>query len=398
MNRRLSMALAAYGAWSQAILLFLFDPMKRWITGTLVTGASIGDVRVLGLSLDGFAVRGLDHVGGWLPQLVFIVSSGILTYCVFRGAPGLKPQLRTVLALAGAVLLAAGAATLVRPALAPGAGRALPTYAEWLGSAQLGAEPAAAAQFALCTVWLPVTIWFVVWRCRGLPFVRAFFGLPEGAGVSAEEPVPLLAARERRDLVYAGLIPPVLLAVAGGQYLRHTDVRPSGVPDSVTFDPQRWAPYSPPALVDEWSGVLYPALRLRPLDTERAGGWIATLAVCVVFLVATAVALRSVARRATATRGSATALLRLFMKGWYAMLLAAVAAALVDGWLLQWFAPRRADSTSPLWVAVGDAVRFGTAWGWATGLACLGAVLLTRRRGAPAAPGADVVEEQLDDA
>ncbi|MEU5167060.1 hypothetical protein [Streptomyces mutomycini] len=393
MNRRLSMALAAYGAWSQAILLFLFDPMKRWVTGSLVTGASIGDVRVLGLSLDGFAVRGLDHAEGWLPQLVFIVSSGFLTYGVFRGAPRLKPQLRTVLALATAVLLAAGVATLVRPALEPGAGPAVPTYDEWLGRAQLGAEPAAAAQFALCTVWLPVVLWFLVWRWRHWPPVRAFFGLPEGAGASDELPVPLLAAaRERRDLVYAALVPLVLLAVAGGPFLRHTNVRPSSVPTSITFDPDRLAPYSPPALVDEWSGLLYPALRLRPLDTERAAGWIATLAVCVVLLVATAVALHSVARHATVMRG------RLFMQGWYATLLAAVAAAVVDGWLLQWFAPRRAEPVSPLWVAVGDAVRFGTAWGWATGLACLGAVLLVKRRGAPAAPGADVAEEQLNDA
>jgi hypothetical protein len=158
------------------------------------------------------------------------------------------------------------------------------------------------------------------------------------------------------------------------------------------------APYSPPALADGWSGVLYPALRLRPVDTERTAGWIATLAVCVVFLVASAVALRHVAGHVTAAQGRPAALGRLFMKGWYATLLAAVAAAVVDGWTLQWFAPRRGEDVSTLWVAVGDAVRFGTAWGWATGLACLGAVLLMRRRGAPAAPGADVVEEQLNDA
>ncbi|MDN3297964.1 hypothetical protein QWM81_28805 [Streptomyces ficellus] len=401
MNRRLSMALAVYGAWNQAILLFLFDPIRQWVIGALAPGATIRDVRVLGLSLDGFAVRDLHHVEGWLPQLVFTVLSGILTYGVFRGAPGLKPRLRTVLALNGAVLLAAGVATLIGPALDPDAGSAVPTYDEWLMNARLGAVPAAAAQFALCTVWLLVAVWLLVWRCRRWQPLREHLGTSEGAE-SDEVPVPLLAAaRERRDLVCAGLIPAVLLAVAGGPLLRHTGVRQLAQTTSLTFDPDLWVSYRPSAQVNEWSGVLYPALRLRPVSTERISGWLATLAICVVFLVALAVALRSVARRVTeVSRRRPVALMRLVMEGWYATLLAAVAAAVVDGRLLQWFAPRAAATTSaqPLGIALDDAVRFGSAWGWATGLACVAAVLLMMRRGARAAPGADLDEERLSDA
>ncbi|MFI1785764.1 hypothetical protein [Streptomyces rubiginosohelvolus] len=141
------------------------------------------------------------------------------------------------------------------------------------------------------------------------------------------------------------------------------------------------------------SGVLYPALRLRPLRTELLGGWIATLVVCAVFLLVLAVALRALARRAAEVRRwSPAALADLAMKGWYATVLAAVVAAVVDGRLMRWFAPR--DESGPaaehLGVALGDAVRFGAAWGWATGLALLGAVLLmTRSTADPVAPRAD---------
>ncbi|MGW8887768.1 hypothetical protein [Streptomyces sp. NPDC055749] len=399
MNRRLSMALAAYGAWSQAIVLLLFDPMKQWVTGALAPGADIQDVRVLGLSLDGFAVRDLHHVQGWLPQLVFVLSSGVLTYGVFRGAGRLKPQLRTVVALTAASLLAAGVAMLIGPALDPQARSALPTYDEWFMEARLGAVAAAAAQFALCTSWLTVAVWLLVWRYRQWQPLQQYLGT--SGDTEAEVPL-LVAARERRDLVCAGLIPMVVLAVAGGPVLRHIRVRQLEQTASGTFDPELWTSYRPPALVDEWSGILYPALRLRPVSTERISGWLATLAICAVFLVVLAVVLRSMAGHAPQVLllRRPVALMRVVMKGWYATLLAAVAAAVVDGWLLQWFAPRwAATATSQhLAVALGDAVRFATAWGWATGLAFLGAVLLMRRRGADVAPGADVSEERLSDA
>lgn len=401
MNRRLSMALAVYGAWSQAALLFMFEPVKRMVLGVVGPEATVQDVRLLGLSLDGFTVRGPDDVSGWLPQVLFVVLSGLLTYGVFRGAAGLVPRPRTVLALHAAVLLAAGAATMIGPALDPDVGNAFATYDEWLMYARADGVPAASAQFALCTTWLLVAVWFLVWRYRGWQPLREYLGTSEGAGDEAA-PVPLLAAaRERRDLVCAGLIPAVLLAVAGGPVLRHGRVRTLDQTGSVTFDPDLWNAYRPPEPVGEWSGVLYPALRLRPVATEQFGGWLATFLVCVTFLVVLAVALRSVAGRAVDVPGRRPAVLvGLVMKGWYATLLAAVAAALVDGWLLQWFAPRGlfTESAQPLGVALGDAVRFGSVWGWATGLACLGAVvLMTRRREGPV-PDVDVREERMSDA
>ncbi|MFI8198605.1 hypothetical protein ACIF6K_19060 [Streptomyces sp. NPDC085942] len=467
MNRRLSVALAAYGVWNQAILLFLFEPLKEWVSGFLPVGTTVGEVRLLGLSFDGFAVRDPEHAVGWVPQLLFLVVSGLLMYGVFRGSATVRPRVRAVVALGGALLLASGAAMLIAPALDPGAASALPAYGEWVVRAQLGEVPAAAAQFALLTLWVPLIPWFLVWRYRALPPLRDHFGTmedaesredgPEGAHRGREkartghdadhagreetqepqevkevqegpaEVVPrAVTARERRHLVCAGLIPAVLLAVAGGPVLRHVRVRylsqgAPGSPDaSITFDPDLWNSYTPPPLVAEWSGVLYPALRLRPLRTEMVAGWTVTLVVCAVFLGVLALALRSVAtrsaglvRRPPAEPGATTAsapagpaaYLGLVMKGWYATLLAAVVAAFVDGRLLRWFAPRRENGTAltdHLGVALGDAVRFGAAWGWTTGLACLAVVLLMARRAAPAppappvAPRADAYEKGPD--
>ncbi|MFH9606649.1 hypothetical protein [Streptomyces sp. NPDC017448] len=453
MNRRLSVALAVYGVWNQAIILFLFEPLKEWVSGFLPAGTAVGEVRLLGLSFDGFAVRDPEHAVGWVPQLVFLVVGGLLMYGVFRGSAAVRPRVRAVLALGGALLLASGAATLITPALDPGAASALPSYGEWVVRAQLGEVPAAAAQFALLTLWVPLIPWFLVWRYRALPPLRAHFGTMEGAesreggpegahggreevqaGAEntqearesregpAEAVPPAVTARERRHLVCAGLIPAVLLAVAGGPVLRHVRVRylsqgAPGSPDvSVTFDPDLWNSYTPPPLVAEWSGVLYPALRLRPLRTEMTVGWTVTLVVCAVFLGVLALVLRSVAtrsaglvRRPPAESGATPAFapagpaayLGLVMKGWYATLLAAAVAAFVDGRLLRWFAPRRESGTAVtdhLGVALGDAVRFGAAWGWATGLACLAAVLLMRRRAAPAAPPPDAYEKRPDHA
>lgn len=276
--------------------------------------------------------------------------------------------------------------------------------------------PGAAAQFALLTLWLPVVLWLLVWRYRDWQPLRTYLrtaegaesdgsnednGSREGRAKPGRSPV---SSRARRRLLSAGLIPAVLLAVAGGPVLRHTRVRhlsqgAPGSPDaSVTFDPDLWENYRPPATVEEWSGVLYPALRLRPLRTELLGGWIATLVVCAVLLLVLAVALRSLARRAAEVRRwRPAALADLAMKGWYATVLAAVVAAVVDGRLMRWFAPRgeSGPAAEHLGVALGDAVRFGAAWGWATGLALLGAVLLMARRTAVSvAPRADEYEDQ----
>ncbi|MFJ5862913.1 hypothetical protein ACIQEY_00640 [Streptomyces parvus] len=401
MNRRLSVLLAGYGVWSQATVLFFLDPMKRQVSAIVQPEATVGEVGLLGLSLEGFAVRDLDHVQGWLPQVVFLVLSGLLTYGVLRASAGIRPRLRTVVALGGAALLAAGVAMLTGPALDPDAVTAVPTYRAWVVRAQMDEVPGAAAQFALLTLWLPVLLWYLVWRYREWQPLRMHLMTTEDGDAGPEKPgapspVP---SRARRHLLSAGLIPAVLLAVAGGPVLRHIRVShlSQGVPGSpdasVTFDPDLWENYRPPATVEEWSGVLYPALRLRPLRTELPGGWIATLVVCAVFLLVLAVALRSLARRAAEVRRwRPAALADLAMKGWYATVLAAVVAAAVDGRLMRWFAPRGESGAAAehLGVALGDAVRFGAAWGWATGLALLGVVLLmTRHVAVPVAPRAD---------
>ncbi|MCQ1577755.1 hypothetical protein [Streptomyces parvus] len=417
MNRRLAMLLAVYGAWSQATVLFFLDPMKRQVSDLVEPEATVGQVQLLGLSLEGFAVRDLSHVQGWLPQVVFLLLSGLLSYGVLRASAGIRPRLRTVVALGGASLLAAGVAMLTGPALDPDAVTAMPTYRAWVVRAQMGEVPGAAAQFVLLTLWLPVLLWLLVWRYREWQPLRTYLrtaedaesdGSDEGNGSRGgrEKPGPVspVSARPRRHLLSAGLIPAVLLAVAGGPVLRHIRVNhlSQGVPGSpdasVTFDPDLWENYRPPATVEEWSGVLYPALRLRPLRTELLGGWIATLVVCAVFLLVLAVALRALARRAAEVRRwSPEVLADLAMKGWYATVLAAVVAAVVDGRLMRWFAPRgeSGPAAEHLGVALGDAVRFGAACGWATGLALLGAVLLmTRRAAVPAAPRADEYEDQ----
>ncbi|MEU5368679.1 hypothetical protein ABZ362_06755 [Streptomyces sp. NPDC005951] len=426
MNRRLAVLLAAYGAWSQATVLFFLDPMKRLVSDLVEPEATVGKVQLLGLSLEGFAVRDLHQVQGWLPQAVFLLLSGLLGYGVLRASASIRPRLRTVLALGGAALLAAGVATLTGPVLDPHSVTAMPPYADWVLRAQRGEVPGAAAQFALLTLWLPVLLWLLVWRYREWQPLRKYLRTAEDAqsdgsaksaksdgssedrgsreGPEKHDPVSPVSSRARRQLLSAGLIPAVLLAVAGGPVLRHIRVRylsqgAPGSPDaSVTFDPDLWEPYRPPATVEEWSGVLYPALRLRPLRTELPGGWIATLVVCAVFLLALAVALRPLAGRAAEVRRwRPAALAALAVKGWYATVLAAVVAAVVDGRLMRWFAPRgeSGPAAEHLGVALGDAVRFGAAWGWVTGLALLGAVvLMTWRAAVSVAPRADEDEDQ----
>ncbi|MER6600056.1 hypothetical protein [Streptomyces parvus] len=405
MNRRPAMLLAAYGAWSQATVLFFLDRMKRQVSDLVEPEATVGEVQLLGLSLEGFAVRELHHAQGWLPQVVFLLLSGLLGYGVLRASAGIRPRLRTVVALCGVALLAAGVATLTGPVLDPDSGTAMPPYDDWVLRARMGEVPGAAAQFALLTLWLPVVLWLLVWRYREWQPLRMYLRTAEDGHDGHEKSGPsTISARTRRHLLSAGLIPAVLLAVAGGPVLRHIRVShlsqgAPGSPDaSVTFDPDLWENYRPPTTIEELSGVLYPALRLRPLRTELLGGWIATLVVCAVFLLVLAVALRALARRATEVRRwSPAALADLAMKGWYATVLAAVVAAVVDGRLMRWFAPRgeSGPAAEHLGVALGDAVRFGAAWGWATGLALLGAVLLmTRSTADPVAPRADDDEDQ----
>jgi hypothetical protein len=123
--------------------------------------------------------------------------------------------------------------------------------------------------------------------------------------------------------------------------------------------------------------VLYPALRMRPLPTENTGGWLATLAICLVLLAVLALALRAVVRRA-----GPAGTVRTFARCWYATLLAAAVAAFVEGALLQGPAPlpTAQDFIGAVGLALADAVRFGTVCGWVTGAAVLGAFALRARR------------------
>jgi lysylphosphatidylglycerol synthetase-like protein (DUF2156 family) len=138
-------------------------------------------------------------------------------------------------------------------------------------------------------------------------------------------------------------------------------------------------------VIDDGSGTLYPALRMRPLRTENTGGWLATLAICLVFLLVLAVALRAVAAEAAGMHP-----LRVVMTCWSATLVAAMAAAVVESTLLQGHeaAPRLGEEVA-FDAASADAVRFGTLWGWATGAAFLVAVQVMRRRGHPYDPRVD---------
>jgi hypothetical protein len=400
-NRRLSMALAGGSTLAQAMFLFAFHPLSLRILGDDAARLP-EDIRVLGLSVNGFVVTDTDHIGGWLPQLVFLVLCAVLTYAVLRAAPDARPRIRTVLELTGAMLLAAGLAELLDRAMDPAVHRADQTYIEWFIGDQLQQTQVASAQFALWAAWPMAITWTVVWRLRRWPPFQALIGTTDTADGCGDppEPAPVLpTARERRNAVAAGLTVVVLLAVAGGSVLRHSNTHHLEQSSSLSFDPDLWSPYHPSALVREWSGVLYPALRMRPLRTETTSGWLATLAVCLVLLAVLAVALRAVAARMAGKR-----LLRVIIECWSATLLAAMAAALVESTLLQEFAPRPDPVTTAfdtanaeairfgeVWlqarrmgiafaVASADAVRFGTVWGWATGVSFMGAVVVLTRR------------------
>ncbi|MGI5470660.1 hypothetical protein [Streptomyces sp. CA-132043] len=397
MNRVLSVLLAGSSAAAQAGFLFGFVPVCRRVLAVQDLCLT-GQARLLGLDAVGFVVRDPDHVGGWLPQLLFVVVCAVLTYAVLRTAPGLRPRWGTCLALLGAVLLAAGVADLIGPVLHPLEWTYLPTSHDQLVLARQAGGSGVAAQFALSFVWMPILTWAELWILRRWAPVRELLRVT--GGTEDEEPVTPVPGtrRERWEAVFAALIPAVLLAVAGGPVLRHVNVRRLEQEPALTFDPELWLPYRPPELADDWSGILYPALRLRPLPTETTTGWLATLLICLVLLVVLTAALRAVVRRADARRP-----LRLFMRCWYATLLAAFAAAVVegavvggkdeDGALPWWLAPRQ-ESTETITsfdLAIGDAVRFGTAWGWATGAACLVAVLVMRRRGHGTEPAPEEV-------
>ncbi|MFH8678708.1 hypothetical protein [Streptomyces lydicus] len=395
MNRLMSLLLTAGYTMGQAVFLFACHQVRLRAAGG-GPGLVLHDARLFGLDLDGFSVHDTGQAQEWVPQLVFLVLCSVLTYAVLRSAPADgRPRLRTVLALLGATLLAAGIAEPIGPALDPRSPLVLPTADEWVGRAQVAGVTALPEQYALWSCWLLMPSWAAAWLLRRWAPVRMLLGTADGVAGGEAAPAAVSTVGRRRDVVCAGLIPMVLLAVAGGAVLRHTNVRHLDQSATITFAPELWLPYHPPALVERWSGVLYPALRMRPLDTEGTAGWLATLVVCLVFLAVLAAALSAVVRRAAGRHP-----VRLFMNCWYATVLAAAAAALVDSGLLQRAAPRVGAGTTalvrPFEVALGDAVRFGAVWGWATGACCLGAAWVLTRRGARTRPR--VQEEQLSHA
>jgi hypothetical protein len=374
-NRRLSVVLVGGHVIAQAMFLFTFHRVLLRVVGADSHLLVYLDLRLLGVDLDDFAVTDPGHISGWLPQSAFLVLSPLLTYAVLRGAPDARPRVRTVLELIGAMLLAAGIAELLGAAVDTALRPPHTTYVEWFVE-RLKSPSASSAHFALWSSGVLIITWQVAWRLRRWPPVQALFTGPTSTADGGEQehkPEPVLATgRERRQVVVAALIPVVLLAIAGGPVLRHQNVRRLDHP-AIAFDPELWLGYEPPALIQKWGRVLYPALRLRPLPTENTSGWLATLAICVVLLVALAVALRSVAAHAAGKRP-----LRVFMECWWATLLAAMAAAIVEAGALSGVAPRGAAEAFEATSA--DAVRFGTVWGWATGAAFWGmSRVLTRR-------------------
>jgi hypothetical protein len=402
-KRRAAVLMVGAVAPGQALFLFGFEPLRRAVTG-LPAGQSPLHLHVLGVDVVGFVVQDTSHVGGWLPQAVFVALCAVLTYAVLRALPGARLGAGTVCALLGALLLTAGAVDMLGQVSGLKPHEARLFYPERMGPDRpLDGMSGQPEQFALFVAWLPVLVVAEVRLLQRWPALHGLFGDPNAAPPagapagpdgpdapdSSDAPVPA-PPRRRRDVVAAGLLPAVLLALVGGLVLRHTNVRLLTQHGTVTFDPDLWRPYQPPDLVRDWSGLLYPALRLKPLPTEMRAGWLATCAVCVVFLALLAGALYVLAGRAGG-RGA----WRVLADCWFATLLAAVAAAVVESALLQHgqLAPRPdplEDGHTLTWT-VGDAVRFGTCWGWAVGVAFLAALRMPSRR--QASPGGEILQE-----
>lgn len=400
MHRRSALLVAVTSALGQALYLFAYEPLRPLVTGTGTVPLQ-RDVRFHGLDLDGFVVRDTAHVGGWLPQVVFVILAAVLTYGVLRvAAPGSGPRWGTVWSLLGVLLLTAGVVDVLDLLTGMRPREVAVGYDEWVGDARVDDATGLPAQFALLMAWLPLLVVAEVWLLQRWPVFRPLLGTPEddGPGAAPGGVTAPTAAGRRWDVVAAGLTPAVLLALAGGPVLRHTHVRHMEQTSSVTFDPDLWLPYRPPGLIREWSGLLYPALRLRPLPTEDPAGWRATCAVCLVFLVVLAVALYVLAVRAGGKRP-----VRVVVECWCATLLAAVAAAVVESGVLQndRLAPRPdpLEAGTGLTLTVGDAVRFGTCWGWAVGASfLLGLWAVSRRRHAAPAGAATEKEGRLSHA
>lgn len=367
MNRLLAAMIVGGSVLAQAVGLLALRPLAELVNGPNAPA------RLAGMGLGGFETWDTGHPAGWLPQALFLALSAVLGYAALRAAPDLRPRLRTVLGLTTAVLLAAGAADLLRVALKPSESWSSAGPFEKFGF-DLARVPAAPLAFALLTCWLAVPSYLLVWlmsRHRAVREALAYLGQE----VADAPRVPAVSWRDRRDAVGAGLLPVLLLALAGGRLLLHGKVRRMDH-TSVTFDPDLWRPYFPPAWIEQLGGVLYPALRLRPLRTEATDGWLGTLGLCAVLLVLLTLGLGLVA-----ARSDRLAPFQLVLACWGVTVLAALGTATVEAWHFGDLAPPVWSDEVPRFVIAGSrALRFGTVWGWAPGLALAGMTTVLRRR------------------
>ncbi|MFD7923441.1 hypothetical protein ACFV3R_30025 [Streptomyces sp. NPDC059740] len=361
-------SLAFYNALAQAVVLFSFHSLcPRLLDATRCLRVTPGsDEFVPG----GFLATGAPDPAGYLPQAVFVAASSVLFYLVLRSVPGGRPGVRALVMLWGTVLLASGLAELVARALDVDPS---PSEVGWprryLQYALNRALPAPVGYALWCGWEVSVGLWVCLWSARRWKPFRVLLPQTEERGAEAAG----LARSGRRNVTAAGLLPVLLLSIAGGLVMRHTLVRTLG--RQVTFAPELWQPYQPPDLVEVWKGVLHPALRLRPLPTEETGGWLLTLASCLLFLLLLAVLLHRVAARAQDASH-----LPVLLECWSATAVAAALAAAAKGIGLAWVAGQDYQAArDTLGEQLAGAVRFGTVWGWAVGLAVLWALRAARR-------------------
>ncbi|GAA4868644.1 hypothetical protein [Kitasatospora terrestris] len=372
MNRLPAAVIIGGTVLAQAVGLLALRPLVEFKTGRPLTDPG-GQAALLGMKLGGFDSLDTGRPAGWLPQALFLALSAVLGYAALRAAPDLRPRLRTVLALTAAVLLAAGAADLLRVALEPSVTSSPAERFERMGL-DLGRVPAAPLAFALVTCWLAVPSYLLVWLMSRHRTVREVLA-SLGQRVDDAPRVPAASWRDRRDAVSAALLPVLLLGLLGGRLLQHGEVRRMDH-TSVTFDPDLWRPYLPPPWIGRLAGVLYPALRLRPLRTETTAGWLATLGVFAVLLLLLAVGLGLIAARV-----DGLTLARLILECWGVTVLASLAAAAAEVWVFGPLTPIVwSHELSAFEVAGSRALRFGTVWGWAPGLALAGMTAVLRRR------------------
>ncbi|UED84098.1 hypothetical protein [Streptomyces profundus] len=358
------------------MLVSLAPPLVlAWAQHGLRADGQLMRLSLFGLDLGPFTVIESGAPEHWLPRLVFLVVFGALAYGVLRSSPRPGPTGRGLLLTLAAALFAGAVADLLSDLLwlADLSGG---VDADLVASAlAVGASEAAGASFSVLAALLLVVFWlewrlFVAWlwllRRWTRPPRRSFGFLCRAMHRVAFGRAPRAGAprgRARRDAALAALCPVLLLAVAGGRAMEHGVVEPYRR-DELFVDPEVYAP-PPPSLVERWSGALYPALRLRPLEREPVAAWLATLAVAVALLVVLGWLLDRL-RWAPGPAGPVA----LVALGWAATLLAGAAAAVLERWL---FADIATEVSPELFFVqpLLEATRFGVLWGWLPGVALL---------------------------